>query len=205
MMMNRIEKFVTAFFLWVYLPFAIANLMEENKKKSIAIFIALVGLTLFCFCHKSHKNIDIIDLTPAFSNNNVRKHTCEYIVIHHAGGDGVINDVVNVHFREHQWHSLGYHYMVDKEGKVYQLRNDNENCPHSLYYNDNAIAILLMGNFNEKEPTKEQWKSALALTVLLQKKYNISTENVKGHKELEGNVTDCPGKMFNLDKFRNEL
>lgn len=94
---------------------------------------------------------------------------------------------------------------------------------HGQYWNNHYLAICLSGWFSENrtyqdpngtahqipnkftQPTAAQWQSLLALIQHLRQKYNIPIENVRGHRELTGNSTTCPGHTFDPAALRQKL
>ncbi len=94
---------------------------------------------------------------------------------------------------------------------------------HGQYWNNHYLAICLSGWFAENRsyrdangllrsipnnytmPTGPQMLSLLALIQELRRKYNIPLENVRGHRELAGNSTDCPGSNLDPGELRARL
>jgi len=115
------------------------------------------------------------------------------IVIHHEAGNSGFNSV-NLYHKE-KWGSIsslgfyiGYHYYIEKNGRLYQGRRDNEIGLHCIP-NDGKIGICLQGNSNNEKPTEAQFKTLIELTEKLKKAYNIQA--VHGHRDLW--KTECPG------------
>lgn len=206
------SKHFKALCLVILAPVAAANWVDRHKKgllTSIAITVLLYTTCLIFSCGKEEQiygNVQIEDVSAAFRTGNIRKMT-DYIVIHHTAGsdNGKINDIAKIHLGEHQWSTVGYHYFIDVDGTIYQLKPDNEVAPHSFHYNDNSVAIVLNGNFNNKQVPEAQYKALVLLTRQIMTKYNISKSAVLRHCDLNGNNTECPGKYFNLEKFRKDL
>ena len=200
-MFNRI---MIAIKLWLLLPFAIGNIIKNNLIKTV---VPVIGIAIMFFIVAYKKPLHIVDVTPAFNNNNLKKHKTEYVVIHHTAGnpDGCINDIIKVHYGQHGWSSIGYHFFIDTDGTIYQLRNTDENVPHSYHYNDNSVAICLNGNLSKYKPTDEQWNSTMKLVRQMLEKYGLTKESVFKHGQLHGNNTECCGKLFDVEKFKKEL
>jgi len=89
---------------------------------------------------------------------------------------------------------IGYHYVIDASGKLYQTRRDSEIGAHSPP-NEGKIGIALIGNFMLTDPTIDQIDKLTELVNKLKSIYKINY--VKGHRDC--NPTDCPGD--NLYKF----
>ncbi len=93
--------------------------------------------------------------------------------------------------------------------------DNSEALEYGQYWNNHYIAICLSGWFSTNRtyqdaeghtqkipndytnPNPAQMTSLLALIQHLRQKYNIPVENLRGHRELAGNSTICPG--YNLD------
>ena len=71
--------------------------------------------------------------------------------------------------------------------------------------NHRAIGICLVGNFNNEVPTRRQMESLAYLTNELRKYYRIPADRIKGHKEVPGAKTECPGRSFPWSEFRRRL
>jgi len=191
------KKFYKAGYLIVTAPVVF-------KKISISI-VCIVFLIIVIGCN-FNSGLQICDLQAAFTTGNQRSAT-EYVVIHHTAGrqDGTVNDICKVHFGEHQWSTIGYHYFVAADGTVYQLKPDGEVAPHSFHYNNNAVAICCSGNFNDYPMPEPQYRALLKLTRQLLSKYKLTEKDVLRHCDLKGNQTECPGRNFDLTTFREDL
>ena len=120
------------------------------------------------------------------------------------------------------WDGLGYHFVINNgvfrnntgrsDGLVevgYRWRSQQKgshcrvNGDGSNYYNRHTIGICLIGNFERTRPTERQWRSLVKLVRFLQKRYNIPTSEIKGHRDIK--PTDCPGKNFVFWEFKRRL
>ena len=45
---------------------------------------------------------------------------------------------------------IGYHYFIEKDGKVFQTRDENEIGMHARHYNAHSIGICYEGGLDEK-------------------------------------------------------
>ena len=91
------------------------------------------------------------------------------------------------------------------------------------YWNNHYLAICMAGWFEQNRtyqdadghtqtipnqytvPTQAQMDSLLGLIQQLRQKYSIPLENVRGHRELTGNSTSCPGVNFDPAQLRAKL
>lgn len=141
----------------------------------------------------------------------------QYIVIHHsetAKGNARVFDRYHRkqrHFR----HGLGYHFVIcngtyrRRDGQIeiggrWKKQMDGAHC-RANNGNRVGIGICLVGNFNKSKPTQKQFDSLVHLASHLCYQYGIPLENIKGHKEMSGAKTDCPGKNFPWKEFREAL
>ena len=128
----------------------------------------------------------------------------KYITIHHDGMTpfwGVtdlearlrLEWIRNGH-RGKGWSDIGYHYIVDRSGAVWQGRDVTQwQGAHVKNRNENNIGVMCMGNFMLQRPSAAQVDGLNRTVAQLQRVYRISTANVKTHKEWPGAKTDCPG------------
>jgi len=151
------------------------------------------------------------------------KENIDKIVIHHTASTSNSSSLESVKaiFESHAtirgWGDIGYHYIIGREGKIYEGRPKDTVGAHASGFNTNSIGIALIGNFQNMEPTDEQMESLLALTYKLTREYNI---NPKGSSRLRGknnipnivrhdqlNATSCPGKNIikRMDVIRNTV
>jgi len=81
---------------------------------------------------------------------------------------------------------------------------------HAIGFNDKAIGICVVGCFDLKAPSQEQYDMLAKLCRDLQRTFNISKSHVIGHREtyIMRNVPiekSCPGKQFSCDYLRSVL
>jgi hypothetical protein len=126
----------------------------------------------------------------------------KYITIHHDGMTpfwGVtdlearlrLEWILNGH-RGKGWSDIGYHYIVDRSGNVWQGRDVTRwQGAHVKNRNENNIGVMCMGNFMLQRPSAKQVAGLNRTVAQLQRVYRIPTANVKTHKEWA--ETLCPG------------
>ena len=79
----------------------------------------------------------------------------------------------------------GYHFYIDREGKVKQGAPVDRITNHTLGENSDSIGIVIAGADEGKMPTPKQEASARALISGLGKTFGIDSANVYGHGELQ--------------------
>lgn len=141
----------------------------------------------------------------------------QFIIIHHSlTADGAIVNtkaIRNYHVDTLGWRDIGYHYLVeyiaDKYSWSYEIlvgRMENKSGAHCKQESMNykSLGVCFIGDFDKIHPPEEQWRRGVRLVKSLIARYSIPVENVLGHKRL-ANYKSCPGKLFNMDKFREDL
>ncbi len=118
-------------------------------------------------------------------------------------------------------------YALDEKIAAYHAGfkdpDNSEGLEFGQYWNNHYLAICMAGWFTENRtyvdaagrtqpipnqytrPSEAQFNALVALVQQLRQKYNISIENVRGHRELAGNSTVCPGLNFSPAVLRDKL
>ena len=151
----------------------------------------------------------------------MKKNTPIYLVVHHCGGTDTnpladtshhTFEMVDAWHRENPniWlgelstlgHAIGYHYFIDKTGRVTQGRADTDEGAHCKGYNTQSIGICLAGNFDVTLPTPQQVSSFKNLLVKLSTKYNIPVDKIVPHRKFVPKT--CYGKRL-PDNWASDL
>ena len=69
--------------------------------------------------------------------------------------------------------------------------------------NRQSLGICVIGNYDRQTVPTDVWDKTVGLVQSLITVFDIPVENVKGHRDYA--PKSCPGKMFDLDKFRSNL
>lgn len=100
--------------------------------------------------------------------------------------------IQSTHFRTLGAGDIGYHFVIDRQGTVWQGRELRYQGAHCRSNNEHNIGVMCLGNFNMQQPTRQQLDSLAKLTGVLTASYRIPGSRVYGHQELRS--TACPGK-----------
>lgn len=104
-----------------------------------------------------------------------------------------LQKILYLHKHQNNWADIGYHYIIDQSGRIWEGRNIKYQGAHAQGKNNiGNIGVVLIGNFEIYRPTAEQKKSLFEFVDYLQKKYNIKNNNIFPHEHFTG--TKCPGK-----------
>jgi hypothetical protein len=137
------------------------------------------------------------------------------ITIHHTGGDpcqdssrsdaaSTIRKIQRYHQRELHWADIGYHYIIDRNGSIWQGRPLRYQGAHAQgARNRGNIGIVVLGNFSRQEMTAAQQESLVALLTRLCDHFAIPASRVYTHREILQGKTACPGPA--LSRFVSEI
>jgi hypothetical protein len=94
------------------------------------------------------------------------------------------------------------HYVVDRNGDIYQMVRDSDSAWHCMGANQSSIGIEHVGTDTDSL-TPEQASASAALIRWLAQQYEIPQTNVFGHDFTPGYCrpggTSCPDKLFGAD------
>ena len=122
------------------------------------------------------------------------------ITIHHtdehAGMVGlpdveIIRRIENYHRNGRKWCAIGYHYIVGKDGRVYEGRPARYQGAHVSSENENNLGISIIGDFQSHLPNARQLSALRAFLDDSRDKYRVSKRGVYGHRDLNKSI--CPG------------
>lgn len=111
------------------------------------------------------------------------------------------------------WGDVGYHYIIDVNGRVWEGRPIKYQGAHAGNgtVNKGNIGVVLLGNFDLQRPSAASLASLRSLTEFLMSEYSISVANIYTHNEIRLkfglSATDCPGKNLQreVDAMRKRL
>jgi len=115
------------------------------------------------------------------------------VIIHHSAlplSDGP-REIQRLHMEEKDFADVGYHYLIDQAGLLYEGRSMMVRGAHAYGANYASVGICLIGNFEEIRPTVEQMGTLQSLLTSLTGQYPGIVE-IAGHRDLNPG-TLCPG------------
>lgn len=87
---------------------------------------------------------------------------------------------------------IGYHYVVDPLGNVWEGRSLKWQGAHVAKQNENNLGIVCLGNFESERPTAAQVASLNRFVVAQMRRFNVALTQVRTHREMA--ATACPGR-----------
>jgi len=133
--------------------------------------------------------LDVARPREIFAMNGVRR-----ITVHHDGMPpatlmssrqvaGRIEQIRQSHVAGRGWADLGYHYVIDPTGRVWEGRSTRWQGAHVKDQNENNLGILVLGNFDVQLPTPSALASLDKFLATQMQRYRVSM----------GSVADAPG------------
>ena len=120
----------------------------------------------------------------------------KYLIIHHSAISRAKNseqfDAINNYHKRKGWGMIGYHFLIEPNGRIRVGRLENQIGAHCIGRNHDSLGICLTGNFDIEDPTKEQEKSLKILLSDLLKEYPKA--QIKYHRNFANK--SCPGKLI---------
>jgi len=146
------------------------------------------------------------------------KNQIKWILLHHSGGviGNPLEDTAH-HTLEiiNNWHRserypkssmgfyAGYHYIIEKTGRIRQARLLTEEGAHCKGFNNQSVGICMTGNFDRPSswvnsyPTQAQIKSLKTLLDEITDKYNINVNRIVPHRKFA--FKTCYGRNLGDD------
>jgi len=152
-----------------------------------------------------------------------------FIIHHSAGGNSSVDYAAvvalywDLHVNTNGWDDIGYNWLVDPQGGIYEGRGLGTQGAHFSCMNGETVGICVIGNYNDVEPTQASLESVEQLIAWLACYHDIEmgSVSVHGSSQLEldhvsahrdGNNsqasnscakgTSCPGQ-FLYDRLSN--
>jgi len=90
------------------------------------------------------------------------------------------------------WGDIGYHYIIDRAGNVWQARPLDYQGAHVRDHNAHNIGVMLLGNFEIQHPSDAQVRAMRQFVRQLSDEHGVPSRRIHTHQELA--PTSCPGR-----------
>lgn len=122
-------------------------------------------------------------------------HTDEHAGMRGRSDAEVVRAIQAYHRDTLGWADIGYHYLVGRDGRVYEGRAVSAQGAHSGGANNkNNLGISVIGNFSCCLPPATQLEALAGFLADRRRAYGVGAGQVLGHRDL-GN-TECPGNAL---------
>jgi len=137
-----------------------------------------------------------------------------HLIVHHSDTPNssddwpaVVRAIWNFHVNGNGWSDIGYNYLIDPTGLVYEGRGNDVLGAHFCGQNTNTLGVCLLGDFTDRVPSLEArlalaellaWKTcaigADPLDTAFHAPSGLNLPRISGHRD--GCATSCPGDRF---------
>jgi hypothetical protein len=125
------------------------------------------------------------------------------IIVHHSAlpDERGPLEIQNLHMDNAGYADIGYHYIIDTSGTLYEGRPLQLRGAHTEGFNTGTVGIVLLGNFENSSPSQEQLQTLNQLIIFLRNRFGIT--HLAGHRDFNPEVTVCPGN--NLEALLGQI
>jgi LysM repeat protein len=130
-----------------------------------------------------------------------------YITLHHSATSEGNAEAFDKNHRQRKMGGLFYHFVIGNgtgsgDGEIEVgwrwIKQAEIERPRE-------IEICLVGNFNDAGISQAQFDLLVKLIKVLQRQYSIPAGNIRRHRDLKGEATECPGTKFPFNKVVREV
>lgn len=131
-----------------------------------------------------------------------RTHTLDRMTIHHTevtlGDNADAPARLRQHQRYHQdthgWIDIAYHFSVDRNGNIYQLRSPDLVGDTATSYDPTGhFLVVCEGDFDKEQVSEDQLNGTALVLASAAQQFGISTDTLAGHRDFSSTTT-CPGE-----------
>lgn len=137
-----------------------------------------------------------------------------HLIVHHSAGANTASDwaavvraIWDFHVNGNGWADIGYNYLVDPNGIIYEGRGDNVLGAHFCGTNGQTMGVCMLGDFTSVTPQTAalqslekilSWKACDVgidpLGTAFHPSSGLNLREISGHRD--GCSTACPGDAF---------
>lgn len=92
------------------------------------------------------------------------------------------------------WADIGYHFAIDPAGRIWEARPLTLQGAHVRGHNEHNLGIVLLGNFEEEQPTPAALGALTRFVADRMKRHGVPLARLFTHREL--GPTLCPGRAL---------
>ena len=148
-----------------------------------------------------------VDITPVITE-------VSHLIVHHTAGSNTSSDwsavvysIWNYHVNTNGWDDIGYNWLIDPNGVIYEGRADNIQGAHFCGKNGNTMGICILGTYTDVDPKPQSMETLKRLFAWKSCQDNLDPTGISYHppsdEELfvvsghqDGCATACPGDML---------
>ncbi|MBU0648215.1 N-acetylmuramoyl-L-alanine amidase, partial [Patescibacteria group bacterium] len=155
------------------------------------------------------------DESIMFWEDDMEHARIDQVIIHHTAAndntpidpEATIRGIYYFHTIERGWGDIGYNYLVDHHGNIYEGRKGGLGvvAAHAYGFNHGSVGISVLGNYEEEYPADNSIDAVVDLISFISFQTDLNLESVltlngesydavSGHRDV--NATACPGEKF---------
>ena len=92
------------------------------------------------------------------------------------------------------WADIGYHYLIDPAGRIWEGRSVQYQGAHVKDQNEGNLGVMVIGNFEKQTPNAAQTSTLTRFVASQMRQYRVPVSRVFTHRELA--PTECPGRSL---------
>jgi hypothetical protein len=92
------------------------------------------------------------------------------------------------------WADIGYHYVIDPGGRVWEARSIQYQGAHVQDQNEHNLGVMCLGNYDQQSPAPATLASLDRFIADQMRRYRVPIGRVYTHQEI--NPTACPGRSL---------
>lgn len=184
-----------------------------GRKVLIVLLIVLALLVLTAWINPRPNWIkDVRRKLPVHPDRKYNRRTLsqiDQVIIHHSTGPTTQTPLSIAQYHIGPNHisnegipGIAYHYIIDREAKVFHTQDLENISWHVSGQNTRSIGICFIGNYDELEPTKMQMLQLVKLIQYLNRKLGRKLQ-FAGHRDYS--TKTCPGKHVDLGLVKQKL
>jgi N-acetylmuramoyl-L-alanine amidase len=135
-------------------------------------------------------------VNKAFIHHTVTGHCYDQ-----ATCSSIMRSVQNYHMDTNGWPDIAYNFLVGEDGRAYEGRGWDKLGAHTCGYNDNAVAVCVIGNFEANPAPNEATLRAVKniLDCAMNQGVLVQWNGLNLHGHRNGGCTACPGiNLYNV-------
>lgn len=108
--------------------------------------------------------------------------------------------------RARGWKRIGYHYVIDLDGKIERGRPISQPGAHCLRHNAHSIGICYVGGLRDGKPADTRtWEQKAALNKLIYQLITMYRCKVHGHKDYANKACPCFDAVREYEAFYSQI
>lgn len=133
-------------------------------------------------------------------------HTAELPAMSTRSDAELVKGVQRFHQDDRGWADIGYHYLIGRDGRVYQGRELHIQGAHAGGGNNvENLGVSVVGDFSDGLPTAATLATLEHFLQHQMRTYEVAADQLFGHREFK--ATACPGDVLFgwLESYRARL